>query len=50
MKTKGALFLIGLGVGGTLLFQNIKNGNLKRWVKEMENAKLQMIEELEDMM
>ena len=25
MKMKGMLFLIGLGVGGTLLYQNVKN-------------------------
>ena len=50
MKTKNALYLIGLGIGGTLLYQNIKNGNLKRWTREMNKAKTKMIEELEDMM
>ena len=50
MKTKNALYLIGLGVGGTLLYQNLKNGNLKRFTREMNRAKTQMIEDLEDMM
>ena len=50
MKFKGALCLIGLGIGGTLLYQNIKNGNVKRWTKEMNRAKTQMIDDLEDMM
>lgn len=50
MKTKGAICLIGLGIGGTLLYQNIKNGNLKKWTREMNRAKTQMIEDLEDMM
>ena len=50
MKTKNAICLIGLGIGGTLLYQNIKNGNVKRWTREMNRAKTQMIDDLEDMM
>lgn len=50
MKMKGALCLIGLGVGGVLLYQNLKNGNIKKWTKEMNRAKTEMIEDLEDMM
>ena len=50
MKTKNALYLIGLGIGGTLLYQNVKNGNIKRWTREMNRAKTKMIEDLEDMM
>lgn len=50
MKTKSALCLIGIGIGGTLLYQNIKNGNLKRFTREMNRAKTKMIEDLEDMM
>ena len=50
MKSKNALYLIGLGIGGTLLYQNIKNCNLKRWTREMNRMKTQMIEDLEDMM
>lgn len=50
MKTKNAIYLIGLGIGGTLLYQNIKNGNFKRWTREMNRAKTQMIDDLEDMM
>lgn len=50
MKTKNSIWLIGLGIGGTLLYQNIKNGNVKRWTREMNRAKTQMIDDLEDMM
>ena len=50
MKTKNALYLIGLGIGSTLLYQNIKNGNVKRWTREMNRAKTKMIDDLEDMM
>ena len=44
------LYLIGLGVGGTLLYQNLKNGNIKRWTRQMNQAKTEMLEDLEDMM
>jgi len=50
MKTKGAIYLIGLGIGGTLLYQNIRNGNVRRWTREMNRAKTEMLEDLEDMM
>lgn len=50
MKTKTAMYLIGLGIGSTLLYQNIKNGNIRRWTRQMNQAKTQMIEDLEDMM
>lgn len=50
MKTKGAICLIGLGIGGTLLYQNIKNGNLKKLTRKINQSKMQMIEDLEDMM
>ena len=50
MKNKNALYLIGLGIGSTLLYQNVRNGNLKRWTREMNRTKTKMIEDLEDMM
>ena len=50
MKNKNAIYLIGLGIGGTLLYQNVKNGNFRRWTRQMNKAKTQMIEDLEDMM
>lgn len=50
MKTTGAICLIGLGIGGTLLYQNLRNGNLRKWTREMNKAKTKMLEDLEDMM
>lgn len=50
MKMKGSLCLIGLGIGGTLLYQNIKNGNLKKITKKINQTKMQMLDELENMM
>ena len=50
MKMKNSLFLIGMGVGGTLLDQQIKNGNMRKMVRTFNKKKTKMIEELEDMM
>ena len=50
MKTKGAICLIGLGIGGTLIYQNIRNGNLKKWTKQINRTKIKMIDDLEEMM
>jgi len=50
MKMKNALCWLGLGVGGTLLYQNIRNGNLRRVVRQMNRSKTKMLEDLEDMM
>ena len=50
MKMKSSLYLIGLGVGGTLLYQQLKNGNLRRIVRQMNRSKTKMLEDLEDMM
>lgn len=50
MKMKNSLYLIGLGVGGTLLYQQVKNGNFRKMIRSMNKKKTKMIEELEDMM
>lgn len=50
MKPKGAICLIGLGIGGTLIYQNIRNGNLKKWTKQINRTKIKMIDDLEEMM
>ena len=50
MKFKNSLYMIGLGVGGTLLYQQIKNGNLRKMVREMNRSKTKMLEDLEEMM
>lgn len=50
MKMKNTLCLIGLGVGGTILYQQIKSGNLKKMVRNMNRTKTKMIEDLEDLM
>ena len=50
MNMKKSLGLIGLGIGSTLLYQQIRNGNLRKVVREMNRSKTKMLQELEDMM
>ena len=50
MKLKNSIYMIGLGIGGTLLYQQLKNGNLRKVVREMNRSKTKMLEDLEDMM
>lgn len=48
MKKNMALVL--MGVGGTLLYQQIRNGNAKKCIKDMENMLKDEFDDLEDMM
>ncbi len=50
MKMKNSLCLIGLGIGGTILYQEIKSGNLRKIMRNLNRTKTKMIEDLEDMM
>lgn len=50
MKIKNSMYLIGLGVMGTVLYQQIKNGNLRKVVRKMNSSKTKMLEDLEDML
>ena len=50
MKMKNSLYFIALGIGGTILYQQIKNGNLRDAVRKMNRSKTKMIEDLEDLM
>lgn len=50
MKMRNSIYMIGLGIGGTLLYQQLKNGNLRKVVRQMNRSKTKMLEDLEDMM
>ena len=50
MNMKNSIYLIGIGVGGTLLYQQIRNGNLRKVVRKMNQSKTRMLEDLEEMM
>lgn len=43
-----ALYMM-MGIGATILYQQIKNGNMKKIMKDMENLKCKTMEDLEDM-
>ena len=49
MKMKSSMALVGAGVMGTIMYQQIKNGNMKKWVSKMNKAKIKTIEDLEEM-
>lgn len=51
MKSKMGMALMGLsiGVGSTMLYQNVKNGNMKKWVRKMNSMKTKAIDEVENM-
>ncbi len=50
MNLKNSICLIGLGVGGTLLYQEVKSGNFRKMIRKMNRAKTKALEDLEDMM
>ena len=50
MKLRNSLLMIMVGVGGTLIYQELKSGNLRKMVREMNRSKTKMLEDLEDMM
>lgn len=47
MKIKSALCCIGIGIGGTIMYQKLKSGDLKKIVKKMDKAKTKLIEDME---
>ena len=42
--------LVAMGVGGTLLYQQIRNGNVKKCFKDIKKMTKKTYEDLEDMM
>ena len=50
MKLKSSMALVAMGVGGTLLCENIMNGNVQKMMKKMLKMDIKKLEDLEDMM
>lgn len=50
MKMRNAIAFTAMGVGGTLLYQQVKNGNAKRYLKNMKRVTKKAYDDLEDMM
>ena len=48
MKSKMGMALMGLGIG-VGLYHNVKNGNMKKWVRKMNSAKTKAVNDLENM-
>ena len=54
MCIKKNMILIAMGIGGTLLYQQIRNGNARKYISNMERFAKKtyddMCDDLEDMM
>ena len=50
MKMKSSMALIGAGVAGTFLYQQMKNGNIKHMMSKMNKSKIKAVDDLEEMM
>lgn len=54
MKIKSMMICVAMGVGGTLLYQQMRNGNVSKCIKDIENFAKKtynsMYDEMEDMM
>lgn len=50
MKLKSSMALMTTGALGVLMYQNIKNGNMKKMVTKFNKAKKKAISDLEEMM
>ena len=50
MEMKKSMALVAMGVGGTLLYQQIMNGNAKKMMRDMKKMAMEACDDLEDMM
>lgn len=50
MNIKKGMTLVFMGVGGTLLYQQVRNGNAKKYIKNVEKKLKKEFDDLEDMM
>ena len=50
MKLGSKILLIGMGVGGTLLYQQMISGNIEKMMKSAKKITKRTLDDLEDMM
>ena len=50
MKLKTAALIMASGIGGAIMYQQIKNGNMKKMVSNLKSKEVKMLDDLEDMM
>lgn len=49
MKIGSKIALVSMGVGGTLLYQQMRNGNMKKMMNDVKKVSKKTIDDLEDM-
>ena len=50
MDMKKSVALVAMGVGSTLLYQQVKNGNAKKYLRDIKRFTKKTYDDLEDMM
>ena len=50
MKMNSPITYMLLGALGVITYQQIKNGNMQKYVNKMKNKEVKMLDDLEDMM
>ena len=50
MEMKKSMMLVAMGVGGTLLYQQFMNGNVKKYMRDIKRLTKDACDDLEDMM
>lgn len=50
MDMKKSVALVAMGVGGTLLYQQVKKGNMKKMMRNVKRVSKKTVDDLEDMM
>ncbi len=47
---KRDLLMLGIGMGSVIMYQQIRNGNMRKIVREMNRTKTKILEDMEDVM
>ena len=50
MKMNKPITYMAMGALGVVMYQQIKNGNMQKFVKNIKNKEIKMLDNMEDMM
>lgn len=50
MKMKSCMCSLITGAMMVFLYEQIRNGNMKKWISKCKNMEIEMVEDLENMM
>lgn len=50
MKMKDKIMYVAMGIGGTLMYQQMKNGNMNKMMRDIKTLSKKTIDDLEGMM